>query len=88
LWIPEHLAYNCFNCEAEFDWFFNKVHHCRNCGRCFCIQCANTMLPIKEFGYFMPVRVCVNCKSFIEYAIKQEDQRRRKSTLASNSNYK
>ena len=75
IWVPKHLAFNCFHCEQEFDWFFTHIHHCRNCGRCFCSSCSNTFLPIKEFGYFLPVRVCVNCKPFIEYSICSDAKR-------------
>jgi len=54
LWVPDHLALNCINCELEFT-FFRRIHHCRNCGKCFCNDCCKNWLPISKFGYFGPV---------------------------------
>ena len=68
VWIPEHLAYNCAECEAEFGGAFSRhqAEHCRNCGRCFCQQCCNHFVAIPEFGYFEPTRVCYGCRQQIE----------------------
>lgn len=78
IWVPEHLSFNCFSCEVEFGWLFTRAHHCRNCGRCFCEACCSNMLPIKEFGYFKPTRVCGLCKPFVEFSLAKEAKRNAK----------
>mmetsp|Transcript_18056 Transcript_18056/g.13103 ORF Transcript_18056/g.13103 Transcript_18056/m.13103 type:complete len:80 (-) Transcript_18056:63-302(-) len=50
LWVPDHLALQCMRCEAEFT-FFRRIHHCRNCGKCFCGNCSNHWKNIEQFGY-------------------------------------
>lgn len=65
LWVPDHLALSCLRCEREFT-LFRRIHHCRNCGRCFCDSCSNNWRPIEHFGYFSPVRVCTLCKNELQ----------------------
>jgi hypothetical protein len=60
-WVPSHLAYNCRGCDSEFKFFFNSVHHCRNCGQCFCSRCSGNRIQLPNFGYTSPVRVCDLC---------------------------
>ncbi|CDW83611.1 UNKNOWN [Stylonychia lemnae] len=61
LWVPDHLALNCLNCDREFT-LFRRIHHCRNCGKCFCNECSKNWMPIEKFGYYSPVRMCSRCK--------------------------
>lgn len=34
----------CYNCNIIFGYFQNRQHHCRVCGRCFCINCTGKMI--------------------------------------------
>ena len=74
VWVPDHLAFNCKQCDVEFVTLLNPVHHCRNCGRCFCDECSNFKALIPEFGYFEPTRVCRECKDDIELADLMRDK--------------
>eukprot|EP00347_Sterkiella_histriomuscorum_P009893 403339469 len=60
LWVPDHMAIACLDCEREFT-FLRRIHHCRNCGKCFCSSCSNFWVPLVEYGYNVPVRVCREC---------------------------
>lgn len=69
VWVPAHLAFNCHECQTEFSQgplSTRKVEHCRNCGRCFCMQCSSNTISIPEFGYFEPTRVCQGCHLRLE----------------------
>ncbi len=61
MWIPDHLAISCMKCERDFN-VFRRIHHCRNCGKCFCQGCSSYWMPIMQFGYSKPVRICGDCK--------------------------
>ena len=65
LWIPDHLALQCMKCEQDFT-MWRRVHHCRNCGKCFCGECCGQWARIEKYGYFQPVRVCAECKKEVE----------------------
>jgi hypothetical protein len=65
MWVPSHLAVDCSGCAREFHWFARRVHHCRNCGKCFCKGCTAHLLKLPEYGYLNPVRVCSHCKDEI-----------------------
>lgn len=32
VWIPDYIAYNCYQCDIEFSLFI-RIHHCRSCGK-------------------------------------------------------
>lgn len=36
-------------------------HYCRSCGFSFCAKCANRRIPLPQYGYVFPVRVCGKC---------------------------
>jgi FYVE zinc finger len=65
MWVPSHLAQDCSDCQREFSLIMRRVHHCRYCGKCFCIQCSNWLVIIPEFGYMQPVRVCRLCRDHL-----------------------
>ena len=52
-WQSDNDSYICNVCETLFT-FFNRRHHCRQCGLLVCGTCA----PMNERGE----RVCTNCK--------------------------
>lgn len=42
VWVDDRMAKKCYNfsvCKIEFNWY-NRKHHCRNCGNVFCYQCV------------------------------------------------
>lgn len=74
-WIPDHLAFNCTQCDNELNsgsFSSKKLEHCRNCGKCFCRQCCNNFVPIPEFGYFEPTRVCYLCRQSLERCAEEQ----------------
>ena len=66
MWVPDHLALNCFRCNVDFSWPVVSVHHCRNCGQAFCAACSNWATKLEMFGYVKPVRVCTDCKESLQ----------------------
>ncbi len=61
-WIPDRIVNKCMLCSASFN-LFNRKHHCRQCGRCCCEDCApykNTK-PVMELGITDAVRHCKAC---------------------------
>lgn len=50
----------CERCRAPFS-VTNRKHHCRQCGKTFCGACTGKTIPIPEYGYATPVRVCDPC---------------------------
>jgi hypothetical protein len=65
-WVPDEAVSQCRSCDKAFD-FFNRKHHCRNCGQIFCASCTPTtkLLP-SHFGVREPQRVCRGCAAELE----------------------
>jgi hypothetical protein len=60
-WIPDESQETCMVCTRDFD-FFNRRHHCRNCGHLVCESCSEHKLFLPpEFGIRDPERVCATC---------------------------
>ena len=59
-WEPDCSRTTCSRCSRPFS-FFNRRHHCRNCGKLFCGDCTAYTLPLPEKGYHHYVRVCDSC---------------------------
>jgi len=59
-WIPDKDILECMNCKTSFT-FFNRRHHCRNCGGIYCGSCTYKKITLLRFGFDSPVRVCDNC---------------------------
>ena len=59
-WVPDYLSFYFMKCEGEFT-FWRKIHHGRNCGKCFCNDCCNFWKQIKYYGYTSPVSVFFDC---------------------------
>lgn len=40
VWVPDHLAPRCMmdGCSVAFTSFGNRRHHCRLCGKVYCLQ--------------------------------------------------
>jgi len=59
-WVPDKKYKDCMICHVEFT-FFNRKHHCRNCGKLLCDDCTPNFIRLPELGYVEPVRVCIAC---------------------------
>jgi len=55
---------NCTKCHVPFG-ILKRKHHCRNCGKTYCQECSSKSIPIPQFGFVEPVRVCEICYVFI-----------------------
>jgi len=55
---------NCTKCNVQFG-ILKRKHHCRNCGKTYCNECSSKSLPIPQFGFVEPVRVCEICYELI-----------------------
>ncbi|GMH04130.1 hypothetical protein Nepgr_005969 [Nepenthes gracilis] len=43
-WMPDKSCRVCYECDSQFT-VFNRRHHCRLCGRVFCVRCASRSIP-------------------------------------------
>ena len=58
-WMNDKDALNCYNCSSKFTLILRK-HHCRKCGKIFCIHC------LKNFKIFNTSHyVCDNCNNIL-----------------------
>ncbi|KAL9980228.1 hypothetical protein ACROYT_G008784 [Oculina patagonica] len=81
LWVPDHAATNCAECDTQF-WIANRKHHCRNCGLVFCGTCSEKRLPLPEEQLYDPVRVCFACFEKLVTLQERENGERRQSEVA------
>jgi hypothetical protein len=58
---PKNLP-RCAKCRVEFGFLWNRQHHCRNCGQSVCSSCSESEIPVLEYDFEIPVRVCDMCK--------------------------
>eukprot|EP00744_Colponema_vietnamica_P005638 GILI01008238.1.p1 GENE.GILI01008238.1~~GILI01008238.1.p1 ORF type:complete len:230 (-),score=58.89 GILI01008238.1:186-875(-) len=59
-WVSDEQAPFCGLCRASFT-LIRRRHHCRSCGGVFCDPCSSESLPLPQFGFMDPVRVCSTC---------------------------
>lgn len=71
IWVPDDRARECADCKQRFTQFRRK-HHCRACGQVFCRDCTKQKIPLPQFGYMNPERVCENC--YQRNTIRQADE--------------
>lgn len=64
-WVADEFGPVCFACSTQFT-LLRRRHHCRNCGNIFCNACASNYVPLIQYGYFKPVRVCKRCYPFVQ----------------------
>eukprot|EP00300_Choanocystis_sp_HF-7_P033140 c45435_g1_i1.p1 GENE.c45435_g1_i1~~c45435_g1_i1.p1 ORF type:complete len:497 (-),score=81.97 c45435_g1_i1:24-1514(-) len=60
-WVPDNEKAICTTCSSPFTLFRRRRHHCRNCGDIFCHDCSNHFLPLPDYAFYEPVRVCKSC---------------------------
>eukprot|EP00742_Colponemidia_sp_Colp-10_P006503 GILJ01006968.1.p1 GENE.GILJ01006968.1~~GILJ01006968.1.p1 ORF type:complete len:656 (-),score=43.23 GILJ01006968.1:188-2155(-) len=70
-WVPDQEALSCMDCDTDFS-IWNRRHHCRACGGCFCARCSSYRCPVLRFGYTEPVRVCDRCFTILYQEEKLE----------------
>lgn len=56
-WVDSDV---CMKSGVHFT-FYNRKHHCRNCGSVFLQEYCKHFLPLPHFGINEPVRVCDDC---------------------------
>ena len=61
-WVPDALRSHCLSCGAKFS-FFNRRHHCRNCGEIFDGRCSSNFTKIPFYKCKDIFRVCDKCYS-------------------------
>ena len=64
-WIPSNAVTACMKCKDIFTLQWHR-HHCRNCGHVICERCSSKFIPLPEFGFDKPARVCDPCHAIIE----------------------
>ncbi|KAL3856141.1 hypothetical protein ACJMK2_010931 [Sinanodonta woodiana] len=60
LWVPDHIVTHCAGCQKQFT-VLRRKHHCRNCGKVFCYDCAKDYAPVPTQLLLEPERVCGSC---------------------------
>jgi len=62
VWQDDAASEHCTICRREFN-FFNRRHHCRECGTLVCDGCSNQRAEIwdAEKRWYSPQRVCDPC---------------------------
>eukprot|EP00094_Tigriopus_californicus_P002924 TCALIF_02819-PB protein Name:"Similar to RUFY2 RUN and FYVE domain-containing protein 2 (Homo sapiens)" AED:0.21 eAED:0.21 QI:103/0.90/0.83/1/0.81/0.83/12/99/668 len=57
-WQSDKDVEQCQNCDKTFN-LSRRKHHCRSCGRIFCVACSDNKLALPSSS--QPVRVCDIC---------------------------
>uniref|UniRef100_A0A8B9HPE3 Zinc finger, FYVE domain containing 9b n=1 Tax=Astyanax mexicanus TaxID=7994 RepID=A0A8B9HPE3_ASTMX len=60
-WVPDSQAPACMKCGSKFS-FTRRRHHCRACGKVFCVVCCDLRFRLTHLGG-KEGRVCVTCHS-------------------------
>nr|XP_055041175.1 zinc finger FYVE domain-containing protein 9 isoform X3 [Misgurnus anguillicaudatus] len=60
-WVPDCQAPACMKCGSKFS-FTRRRHHCRACGKVFCVVCCDLKFKLTHLGG-KDGRVCVTCHS-------------------------
>ena len=69
MWMPDEASSECLSCSLSFS-FFKRRHHCRSCGKLFCLSCIAGHLDLPHLGYSTPQKVCEKC--FIQHLETEE----------------
>lgn len=46
-WVDDDSVKSCYNCQKNFSLFIRR-HHCRFCGKIFCVDCINCQAEIPK----------------------------------------
>lgn len=73
-WIPDSQAPACMKCGSKFS-FTRRRHHCRACGKVFCVVCCDLKFRLTHLGG-KEGRVCVTCHSTLINRTLRKDQKK------------
>ncbi|XP_039511480.1 zinc finger FYVE domain-containing protein 9 isoform X1 [Pimephales promelas] len=73
-WVPDSQAPACMKCGSKFS-FTKRRHHCRACGKVFCVVCCDLRFKLTHLGG-KEGRVCVTCHSTLISRTLRKDQKK------------
>ncbi|XP_016312363.1 zinc finger FYVE domain-containing protein 9-like [Sinocyclocheilus anshuiensis] len=73
-WVPDSQAPACMKCGSKFS-FTKRRHHCRACGKVFCVACCDLRFRLTHLGG-KEGRVCVTCHSALMNRTLRKDQKK------------
>ncbi|XP_077058995.1 zinc finger FYVE domain-containing protein 9 [Siphateles boraxobius] len=73
-WVPDSQAPACMKCGSKFS-FTKRRHHCRACGKVFCVVCCDLRFKLTHLGG-KEGRVCVTCHSTLIDRTLRMDQKK------------
>ncbi|XP_068080400.2 zinc finger FYVE domain-containing protein 9 isoform X2 [Danio rerio] len=73
-WVPDSQAPACMKCGSKFS-FTKRRHHCRACGKVFCVVCCDLRYKLTHLGG-KEGRVCVTCHSTLINRTLRKDQKK------------
>ncbi|CAM4732570.1 unnamed protein product [Leuciscus chuanchicus] len=73
-WVPDSQAPACMKCGSKFS-FTKRRHHCRACGKVFCVVCCDLRFKLTHLGG-KEGRVCVTCHSTLINRTLRKDQKK------------
>ncbi|KAK2874465.1 hypothetical protein Q8A67_021618 [Cirrhinus molitorella] len=73
-WVPDSQAPACMKCGSKFS-FTKRRHHCRACGKVFCVVCCDLRFKLTHLGG-KEGRVCVTCHSALMNRTLRKDQKK------------
>eukprot|EP00759_Apiculatamorpha_spiralis_P050308 PhF_6_TR457/c0_g1_i1/m.183 len=78
-WRPDSSSDQCSGCRIKFT-FFNRRHHCRECGNLVCSKCSPNRLHVPQHGFTTQlVRVCMRCS--MQRILNEHEERTRAAQL-------
>ncbi|XP_026862721.2 zinc finger FYVE domain-containing protein 9 isoform X2 [Electrophorus electricus] len=73
-WVPDSHAPACMKCGSRFS-FTRRRHHCRACGKVFCVVCCDLRFRLTHLGG-KEGRVCVTCHSTLINRTLRKEQKK------------
>ncbi|TSM94695.1 Zinc finger FYVE domain-containing protein 9 [Bagarius yarrelli] len=73
-WVPDSQAPVCMKCGSRFS-FTKRRHHCRACGKVFCVVCCDLRFRLTHLGG-KEGRVCVTCHATLISKTLRKDQKK------------
>ncbi|XP_072517155.1 zinc finger FYVE domain-containing protein 9 isoform X1 [Salminus brasiliensis] len=73
-WVPDSQAPACMKCGSRFS-FTRRRHHCRACGKVFCVVCCDLRFRLTHLGG-KEGRVCVTCHSTLINRTLRKEQKK------------
>ncbi|GAA6102474.1 zinc finger FYVE domain-containing protein 9 [Tachysurus ichikawai] len=73
-WVPDSQAPVCMKCGSRFS-FTKRRHHCRACGKVFCVVCCDLRFRLTHLGG-KEGRVCVTCHATLINKTLRKEQKK------------